>query len=336
MKGPWMRPGSPGDSAIATAQTGVSGAFLRDVVYGLGRVPKSISSRWFYDDEGSRLFDEITRLPEYYLTACEAGILASGWPHIQSAMEGRRFHLVDLGAGEGTKTRILLSRFAESQSLLGYVPVDVSAGPLARLARACSRTFPDLPVRPLQADYLSALSGYRPEGPKLVLFLGSSVGNFDRQEAVAFLDALRRSLSAGDVLLIGFDLRKDPGRILRAYSDSAGVTARFNYNLLERINRELGGDFRIDGFRHEAIYDAVEGVARSYLVARRKQTATIGAASFEIRFREGEAIHTENSQKYTLEEISSMASASGFEVAGNLIDSRHFFADSLWLPKPVT
>lgn len=321
--------------------TAATKEFMADVRAGLSATPKRLSCRWFYDAEGSRLFEAIMRLPEYYLTGCEAAILKARRDEILRAFlrgghgrPGERFQVVDLGAGNGEKTRILLEHFLKQESLASYVPVDVSGEALEGLDRALRRSLPGLTVDPVENDWLSALEDMEPSlsARKLVLFLGSSIGNLNRPEAGEFLSALRARLRPGDGLLIGFDLRKNPQRILRAYSDSAGVTARFNLNLLDRINRELGGDFRLEDFHHRATYDHAFGVARSYLVAQRDLEVRIAAAGLTVRFRRDEAIHTEDSWKYSYSEVGAMARNAGFAVAAHYQDATDSFVDSLWFP----
>jgi dimethylhistidine N-methyltransferase len=325
--------GPAADAAVAAAEAERE-AFLRDVSRGLRARPKALSSRFFYDAEGSRLFEAIMGLPEYYLTSCEARILETRSGDILDAFGPEPFHLADLGAGNGAKTRLLLAQGLRSGSLLGYAPVDVSADALAKLASSLAAEHPGLRVDPLEGDYLEALSIHPsdPPGRRLVLFLGSNIGNFPRAPAVGFLRGLRAALGPGDGLLIGCDLRKEPRRILRAYSDSAGVTARFNLNLLERINRELDAGFRTEDFRHVAAYDEEGGEARSYLVSRRRHAVRIGAAGFTACFEEGEAIHTESSFKYSPEEIEAMARESGFAPKAHFRDPTGSFVDSLWFP----
>jgi dimethylhistidine N-methyltransferase len=308
--------------------------FLRDVLEGLSRRPKSIPSRHFYDAEGSRIFEEIMRMPGYYPTLREAEILARYKPDILDAMGGGPFHLVDLGAGDAAKTRILLEHFHRCGSLHSYLPVDISGDALDRMAGTLRRDLIGLEVQPLVEEYFPALERLRAAGigPKLVLFLGSTIGNFDRSEAMGFLKGVRESLSPGDGFLVGFDLRKEPRAILRAYDDEAGITARFNLNLLERMNRELEADFDPGSFLHHAAYDPVEGVARSYLVSRRGQAISIRMAGVTVRFDPWESIHTENAFKYSPGEILELAKASGFREVASHRDAEESFQDSFWAP----
>jgi dimethylhistidine N-methyltransferase len=341
-----MRPESPATAGTASAE---AARFLADVRAGLSARPKRIPCRWLYDAEGSRLFEAIMALPEYYLTRCETRILEIHKDGILEALRasdpgdgaaaggrGGRRHVVDLGAGNGAKTRILLRHFRERGSLGCYLPVDVCPEPLQALALSLGRGLPGLPVRPLVGDWLEVLDGLDAgfPGPKLALFLGSNIGNHDRRSAIGFLSGLRARLSPRDALLVGFDLRKEPARVLRAYSDTAGVTARFNLNLLDRINRELGGTFRREDFLHRATYEEGPGEARSHLVARRALDATLGVDGFRAAFAAGEAIHTESSYKYSPEEIGSLAREAGFLVAAHFTDPEGAFLDSLWRPDP--
>lgn len=318
--------------------------FLADVRAGLSARPKRISCRWLYDAEGSRLFETIMSLPEYYLTRCEAGILEARKADILEALgdlaaDGPRriLHVVDLGAGNGAKTRILLAHFRARGVLGSYLPVDICPDPLLDLARTLRRGLPGLAVRPLVGDWLEALDGLEAKvpGPKLALFLGSNIGNYDRRGAAELLASLRRRLTARDALLVGFDLRKDPARVIRAYSDSAGVTARFNLNLLDRINRELGGTFRREDFIHRATYEDGPGAARSHLVARRAHGVSLGVDGFRADFAAGETLHTESSFKYSTEEIGELARVSGFRVLAHFPDPEANFVDSLWRPDPA-
>ena len=309
--------------------------FLRDVVEGLSRRPKTLPCRHFYDAEGSRLFERIMRLPEYYPTRCETEILTSFKRDILETMGKGSFNLVDLGAGDGAKTRILLDHFHRRGALRSYIPVDISGDALSRMAHAFRQEFPGLNVQPLVDDYLPALdrlSGVT-TGPKLILFLGSTIGNFEKSDAVSFLRGLQFCMEPGDALLIGFDLHKDPSRILRAYDDDAKITSRFNLNLLARINRELDADFDQAGFLHHAVYDPIGAVARSYLVSRREQKVHVRKAGLTFYFDAWEAIHTESAYKYAPEEIHRLAAASGFLESRFFRDKEDCFQDSLWTKK---
>lgn len=281
-------------------------------------------------------------LPEYYPTRCETGILLKDRQGILEAMNAGRtdgtepFQVVDLGAGNGAKTRILLDYLHPLGAVSAYVPIDISGSALDGLADKMRADLPGLRVEPIVGEYFQALETMRTLSPgrKLILFLGSTIGNFDRREANDFLRRLRQVLNPRDGLLIGFDLRKEPGRILRAYDDSLGVTSRFNLNILERINRELGGEFPLIQFQHHAVYDPEAGVARSYLVSCRDQTIRIRQAGRSFSFQAWEAIHTENSYKFSPGETSEMAQESGFRELALFWDTEGYFQDSFWRPTP--
>lgn len=310
--------------------------FAADVVEGLSGNPKSLSSKYFYDDEGSRLFREIMKLPEYYLTRAELEIFQTQAAQIFEEFSGAdaTFDLIELGAGDGSKTAILIEHFLERKVNFTYVPVDISAEAQKSLADNFSLKFPALSIRAETGDYfekletLNSVSGR----PKIVLFLGSNIGNFSRAESIAFFKKLRAAMNSSDSLFIGFDLQKDPNVILRAYDDSQGVTAAFNLNLLQRINRELEADFDLKDFFHYAVYHPVECAARSFIISRNEQTVCVKRTGKEFHFRRWEPIFMEISQKYSLEMIEELAAASGFTIACNFFDSQKFFVNSLWKP----
>ncbi len=307
--------------------------FAQDVLRGLTSAPKWLPSKYFYDDEGSRIFQEIMGLEEYYLTGCEMEILrhqaASILQHCRTHND-EPFEVLEFGAGDGTKTRVLLKHFLEANAQFTYVPIDISRAAIEHLADTLTQELEALHIHPFHAEYVDGLARLNSSSSvrKIVLFLGSNIGNFTDDEACAFLRAIRSNLRSGDKLLIGFDLKKDPRVILRAYNDEKGVTARFNLNLLKRINNELDGDFDLTSFVHAPLYDVVSGEARSYLVSTKRQTVSI--ADISIAFNEWEAIHTEISRKYSIASIEAMAKRTGFVVQHHFTDSRHYFVDSLW------
>jgi L-histidine Nalpha-methyltransferase len=309
-------------------------AFARDVLRGLSRQPKRLSSAWFYDERGSRLFEQITRLDEYYLTGCEREILTTHAPDLAKSVGGDPFRLIEIGAGDGHKTEILLHHFLHEGLAFEYVPIDICERSVVGLVHKLRHTLrtSGLKVRGIVADYSDALSSLArdPEMRSLVLFLGSSIGNFTHHESLDFLRGLHDLLRPGDLLLMGFDLKKDAAILQRAYDDSLGVTREFNLNLLDRINRELGGDFDRWMFRHQAVYNHDEGCMESYLVSRAAQRVSISALGRRFAFHEEEAIHVERSCKYDLPQIESFATESGFGVRRHFFDRRHWFLDSLW------
>ena len=308
-------------------------AFLSDVTAGLSQEQKKLSSRYFYDATGSRLFQQIMNLPEYYLTRCEHELLNRHRQTMaaQFAAPGF-FHLVDLGAGDALKTKILLGELHQQQHNFEYVPIDISGDAMQQLNDSLQQELPAVEVQAVVGEYLQALDWLQENKParKVVLFLGSNIGNFEPAEGIAFLKSIRSSLRKGDMLLLGVDLRKDPGTILRAYDDAAGVTAAFNLNLLHRINRELGGNFEVDKFRHYALYNPQEGVMQSFLISQEEQQVYLEAAGKEFHFQAYEAIHTESSHKYTLQQVKEIGQSCGFRTKHVYLDQQGYFADVLF------
>jgi len=308
--------------------------FAADVMAGLSSTPKSLSSKYFYDDEGSRLFQEIMRLPEYYLTGCEQEIFEAQTEEIFRAFANGddAFDLIELGAGDGTKTAVLVDHFLKRNADISYSPIDISQEALDALTEKFNSEFPALKMNAMNGDYFKILGSLKNGGGrrKVLLFLGSNIGNFSREQSVTFFRSLRDVMNENDLLFVGFDLQKDPHVIANAYDDSQGVTARFNLNLLTRINRELGGNFDLDKFVHYANYRPIEGSARSYLISKEKQTVRIAALQRDFEFDQWEAVFMEISQKYTRMMIEDLASASGFEIKQNFYDARGYYCDSLW------
>lgn len=310
--------------------------FAEDVLRGLSSTPKELSSKYFYDDEGSRLFQEIMKLPEYYLTGCENEIFQTQTDEIFRAFANgeKSFDLIELGAGDGTKTAVLIEHFLKKNADITYAPIDISQEALDALADKFTREFPSLRLNAMNGDYFKILESLKGNAArrKVILFLGSNIGNFSRERSVDFFRSLRAVMSDDDLLFVGFDLQKDPHVIAEAYDDAAGVTAKFNLNLLTRINRELGGDFDIDKFTHYAIYRPIECSARSFLISREKQTVNIKAICRSFEFDQWEAVFMEISQKYSYRMIEELAHESGFEIKENFCDSRNYYCDSLWHP----
>ncbi|SDK33431.1 dimethylhistidine N-methyltransferase [Catalinimonas alkaloidigena] len=307
-------------------------SFADDVREGLTASPKHVSSKYFYDQQGDQLFQQIMHLKEYYLTDCELEIFQTQketWLDLFRE-HGSAFSLVDFGAGDGLKTKVLLEHFLQANANFRYLPVDISANAVDGLVADVKQAFPALRVEGMRSEYFAALRSLSGQQRNVILFLGSNIGNFSHPEAIAFLRQLADSASKGDLLLIGFDLKKDPAVILDAYNDASGVTRAFNLNLLRRINRELGGHFDLQTFMHYPTYDPMTGEARSYLVSTQAQRVRIEALETEIEFDAWEAIYTETSQKYTLQEVEHMAKVSGFQVRRHFFDQRGYFVDSVW------
>jgi dimethylhistidine N-methyltransferase len=304
-----------------TLAASLTDRFRADVLAGLSRPRKQLPAKYFYDAVGSRLFDRITELPEYYPTRIELGILAA---HAGSMADrcGPHCLLVELGAGSLTKVRLLLDQMDRPA---GFVPVDVSGDHLWSAAAVLADDYPALDVRPVVADFTRpfALPGV-PAARRVVFFPGSTIGNFDPPEADALFRRVARLVGRGGGLLLGVDLRKDVGVLERAYNDSAGVTAAFNRNLLVRINRDLDGDFDPAAFRHAAFFDGQRSRIEMHLVSVGAQRVRVGPAVFA--FRAGESIHTENSYKYDLGELADRAARCGLRLDETWTDAQHYFA----------
>jgi dimethylhistidine N-methyltransferase len=294
-------------------------SFADSLVAGLGQAPKELSCKYFYDQEGSRLFDQICALPEYYQTRTETGLLDRHAGEIAHLM-GEDVEILEFGAGALKKIRILL----DSASVRAYSPLDISGAYLREVVASLAADYPTLTLRPLIGDFTRPLE--IPELPgtprRIGFFPGSTIGNFRPDAAMALLRRMRSLLSGG--LLIGVDLVKDPARLHAAYNDAAGITALFNKNLLARANRELGAGFDLDGFAHYAPYNPLAHRIEMYLVSLKRQSVTIGGQRFD--FATGEAIHTEDSHKYTIESFREMAARAGFKPRAVWTDPERLFS----------
>ncbi len=307
--------------------------FALDVLQGLSERPKRLSSRYFYDARGSALFARIMDVAQYYPTASEREILDTHHDEISRVVRREPFDLVDLGAGDGRKTRLLLEPLLAAGADVRYVPIDISEPAIGELVASLSHDLPGLQVQGLVSEYTDGLRWLHAQPDarrKLVLFLGSNIGNFNKPQARGFLRRLWAALVDGDRVLIGFDLKKDIDLLLAAYNDPQGVTSAFNLNLLERINRELGGTFDVDRFRHFGTYNVFSGAMESYLVSLDEQEVFIGNLNTSFHFEPWEPIHAEYSYKYLATDIAALAGATGFVIEGNFSDRRGWFTDSLW------
>jgi dimethylhistidine N-methyltransferase len=306
--------------------------FADDVRDGLGGAAKTLPPKYFYDDLGSRLFEAICALPEYYLTRAEREILERYAGEIVARVAGP-VELVEFGSGSAEKTRLLVAALLERQTEVHYVPVDISVGALEASAHAMLDRFPGVRITAFASDYEGALGRLREHGPaaRLALFLGSNVGNLDDAQANAFLSGVRAALRPDDALLLGADLKKSAAVLEAAYDDPLGVTAAFNLNMLVRINRELGADFDVRRFAHRARYDERDGVVRMHLVSLEAQTVEIRALGMRVAFAEGETIHTEDSRKYDVDDLSRMARGAGFRRAETWFDAERRFSSSLFV-----
>jgi L-histidine N-alpha-methyltransferase len=312
-----------------------NGTFYTDVIRGLSHTPKYLESKYFYDIVGDHIFQRIMDLPEYYLTGCEREILSGQAADIIQTLHdyAGNFDLVELGAGDATKTEFLLRQLLKEKVDFTYFPIDISTNVIRSLDEELGGRIPGLQWHGLNGEYMEMLreSAALSSKKKVVLFMGANIGNFPLEEARSFCQALRDHLQAGDLLFIGFDLKKDPQVILDAYNDSQGVTRDFNLNLLSRINKELGADFLLSDFRHFPTYDPLTGSCKSYLVSLKQQWIHIGGTP--IHFDAYEPIYMEVSQKYSLDEIHEMGRSTGFEPIADFRDKRRWFTDCLWRVK---
>ena len=325
-------PKSIGTAAVKKSSESYDAEFAEDTIFGLSRQPKKLSSKYFYDGAGSNLFQQIMDLPEYYLTRTEFKILEEQKAEIAGFFKpGSFFHLVELGAGDGLKTKILLKELLDMRADFEYVPVDISGDALNQLSKSLKIELPNLKTDGFTGDYFKALQWLQQNKPerKVVLFLGSNIGNFEDGGDLAFLKQMHQYLKSGDLVLMGFDLQKDPRVIRVAYDDAAGVTAAFNLNLLKRMNRELGADFDLEQFSHFTDYDPLTSTIKSYLISKKQQTVTFSALNRSVSFEAWEAIHTENSHKYAPTQIEKLAKAAGFKTEQFFTDEKHYFADVL-------
>lgn len=296
---------------------------LAEIIEGLRQDEKMISPKYFYDERGSQLFEEITALPEYYPTETELGILRDNVDEI-ARLVGPQASLIEFGSGSSLKTRVLLENLHD---LAAYVPVDISEELLLESAALLREDFPDIDILPVAADFTRPFALPQPAimpVKNIVYFPGSTIGNFTNEDALELLRVMHGEAGEGGALLIGVDLQKDPDIIERAYNDSAGVTAEFNLNVLRHLNREFGADFKLDAFSHSAEYNPEEGRVELRLVSSEQQDVSVGDEAFTIE--EDEAILTEYSHKYTLEGFARMAGHAGFDVDRVWTDAERLFS----------
>lgn len=308
-----------------------------DTIKGLSSVPKYLLSKYFYDDAGSTIFQEITKMPEYYLTRKELEIFSQQKEVITDCLlsGNQHFDLIELGSGDGSKTKILLKSILDRNISFKFIPVDISVKANQELDILLGNELPSLNLEPLTGDFF-CLSVYGTEyrnSDKVIMFLGSNIGNFTADETDQFLTKLSDFCSKGDRVLIGFDLKKSPEIIMNAYDDPHGITKRFNLNYLARLNREIGTDFNLSMFEHHTTYNPVSGHVRSYLVSNREQIIEIGTSGEKISFSRWEPVLMELSRKFDLATIEKLAFSHGFEVIKHFTDNEGWFADSLWIRK---
>lgn len=313
------------------------GAVAEAVAQGLSLDEKKLPSWLLYDANGDELFKKITQLEEYYPTRCELSILKRYKEDIAFyfSQGASSFNLIELGPGDGSKTEILLRYFAETNLSFDYYPVDVSSAVLDQLTQRLSQ-YHQFNIHPIRAKYDDALSVGNGHGRNGLLFLGANIGNFTDAEASDFVSAKTEQMNVGDLMLIGFDLKKAPRVIERAYDDASGVTREFNLNLLTRLNRELGANFDLTQFEHYPYYDPQSGAAKSFLMSMRSQSVYIEALSKSFYFQQWETINTEISQKYDLLMIDKLMTSAGLEITDIFFDEQHYFCDVLGTKRKST
>jgi dimethylhistidine N-methyltransferase len=306
--------------------------FALDVLTGFSAEKKYLPSLYFYDEEGSRLFSEIMNQPEYYPTQCEFEILRTHSKKISELIGDVPFNLMELGAGDGRKTQLLLEQLLSEKKNFSYIPVDISEDAVAQMTDRLHQELKNLKIEGVVGEYMDSvdLVQQRSSEKNVILFLGGNIGNFTPSYAMVFLRTLWRHLDSGDLLYIGFDLKKDVFVMNKAYNDRAGVTAAFNLNVLQRINNELGANFDLSKFKHYGSYNPVIGAMESFLISLEDQEVYVKELEKNFSFYGYEAIHLEYSHKYLPKRIHELAAEAGYEVIAKLTDEREFFMGSVW------
>lgn len=311
--------------------------FLKDINHGLSQDPKFISSHYFYDKAGDELFQQIMEMPEYYLTNAELEIFREQSEALIESFEidpDEEFELIELGAGDGKKTQHLLRSLLDKDYRFNYIPVDISKNSLTVITDRLKDLFPDLQIGAKQGDYFQVLDElFVSDKPKVILFIGSNLGNMQDHTAKSFLKNIAENLKTNEKLLLGVDLIKSKEIVLPAYNDAAGITRDFNLNLLKRINTELNANFDLDNFEHAPEYLEEEGIAKSFLKSKTKQTVFIKDLDRSFEFEPGEFIHTEISRKYNDDILNNLLAGSSLEIANKILDSRKYFADYILTKK---
>ncbi len=310
--------------------------FEKEVAEGLTAFPKSLSSKYIYDKKGDALFQQIMAMPSYYLTDCEFSIFEEHREAISDAFshpEG--FDLIELGAGDGKKTKILLKHLYKRGDNFTYLPIDISQNVLDGLKKSVQKEIPGVAIQPQQGMYfevLDSLAQYNSR-KKVIMVLGSNIGNLLHPKAIEFLTHIKEVMSASDLLFMGFDQKKNPQTILDAYNDPEGITEAFNKNLLHRINTEMDANFDADSFKHWETYDPETGTAKSYLVSTKEQDVTINKLGVDIHFAAWESIHTEISQKYDDTIVEWLAAESDLEIVNQFTDNKGYYKNYLFKKK---
>jgi dimethylhistidine N-methyltransferase len=315
----------------ATKATLLDTTFKKEVFEGLSAYPKYLSSKYFYDKKGDRLFQEIMAMPEYYLTGCEFQILSTYTETIGELFRDREngLDLIELGAGDGKKTKVLLKYMAENNFNFVYKPIDISENAVELLSNNLAQEMPILNVDAEVGEYfevLERLKGFN-KRKKVIMVLGSNIGNLKHPKAIEFLSKLKDAMLPDDLLFMGFDQKKEPQKILNAYNDDTGITEAFNKNVLTRINRELGGNFDLNKFKHWEVYDPETGTAKSFLVATEAMEVSIEALKLTVYFDQWETIHTEISQKYDDKIVGWLAEEAGLKIETSFTDEKEYYKD---------
>ncbi|KAA1245005.1 L-histidine N(alpha)-methyltransferase [Aquimarina sp. RZ0] len=308
--------------------------FSKEVHEGLTAFPKYLSSKFFYDETGDKLFQQIMALPEYYLTNAEYNIFRTHKTDIIHSFDSKRegFNLVELGAGDGKKTKVLLKELLKKNYDVTYHPIDISENAIDGLVENFDDELPDLSVEGQIGEYFEVLDRlqHMSDQKKVLMVLGSNIGNLQHPRAIKFLKKLNTVMHPDDLLFMGFDQKKHPQKVLDAYNDKMGVTAAFNKNILTRINRELQANFDLEAFIHWEVYDPESGTAKSYLVSTKKTTVDIDSLSLQVHFEAWESIHTEISQKYDDDTVKWLAKDSGLEIIQSFTDTNSFYKNYLF------
>lgn len=302
--------------------------FEEDVYNGLTAFPKYVSSKYFYDEKGDKLFQHIMAMPEYYLTKAELNIIKNNIELITeyfTSADG--FDIIELGAGDGKKTKVILEYLTENNFKFSYLPIDISQHALNHLEASLKKEIPLLNVKTQQGTYFKVLEKLASlnKRKKVILFLGSSIGNLPHSRAVEFMKEIQKSMYKDDIFFMGFDQKKHPQKILDAYNDKSGITEAFNKNVLTRINSELDADFNTEEFLHWETYDPQTGTAKSFLVSKKKQIVAINKLNLEVSFDKWEAVHTEISQKYDDNTVKWLAVESGLQISESITDEDENF-----------
>jgi len=311
--------------------------FKKEVYEGLSSSPKYLSSKFIYDKAGDALFQDIMALPDYYLTGCELEILKTHTQDIAAIFNNAEdgFDLIELGAGDGKKTKVLLKHLVERNIDFTYKPIDISLNAINLLTDTLSKEIPTLTVDGEEGEYFEVLERLKTfnSRKKVIMVLGSNIGNLMHPRAIKFLSKLRDTMSKEDLLFMGFDQKKDPQTVLDAYNDSTGITAAFNKNILHRINNELNGRFNVDAFKHWEVYDPETGTAKSFLVAKEAMQVDIPSIDLTINLEPWETIHVEISQKYDDETVDWLASQSGLLVETSFTDKKAYYKNYIFRKK---